>query len=133
MYSTGQVHTQSTRSSTRNSISTGNQMTSTPSPYLWCAPYISNILTGSNYTIPNPIQSPAHTINTSGGYSPSPPYTSQTNNGCSGLSVNSYSTSTQRYIDSQRRQQSQNVQHSSQTNVTVNPMKIVKELGRGSY
>ena len=161
MYGTGQVHTQSISPSTRNSISTGNQMTSTPSPYLWCAPYISNILTGSNYTISNPVisnpvqspisnpvisnpiqsqvQSPAHTLTTSGGYSPSPPYPSQTNNGCSGLPVNSYSTSAQRYVDnqryvdSQRRQQSQNVQHSSQTNVTVKPMKIVKELGRGSY
>lgn len=80
------------------SISNTKQMASSSSstPYLWCAPYISNILTGSSY------------------------------------SVNPYSRS---YISNSQPVVQPVVANKIQrpTDVAIKRMKIIKELGRGSY
>lgn len=79
----------STLVSKYTSICNNNQMSSTTNPYLWCAPYISNLLTGSNYQV----NSQFHNI----------------------------------------QPKSQRIVEKNMPMTNVKPMKIVKELGRGSY
>ena len=100
-------------------------------PYLWCAPYISNLLTGSTYSTGGTTNNMSST-------------TSNTYATTSNMS-NTYNTYTTTYPSSISNKLSQHILQnhnihptvqrttSTMSNTAVKPMRIVKELGHGSY